>query len=366
MRIGTLLLAALLGVTAVSAFQLHRQLETERARTAALEARVRDLDRAPPAPAAGTPALPPPAEPAIAATPPPAARVIAGRAPANAAAHLQSPFGEVRTLTPEDRERLREAQIRQRRLLKDPEYRAAMIEQSKLAMRQMYADAASELGLSAVEMDRVLTLLAERSVPDPEMITAYSPPEPGSPPDEAQVRRWREFAMERQRQRDADLRNLLGDSRFSQWQDFERALPERQQARQLRHEFASAGVPLNREQEQALGRLLADEQRRMQDEHAKTVPAGTPKTLSVAPSGAVFASRAPISAGDAMRRQREILEATERSNQRLRDAAASILTPEQLAALMQQREAQVATQRASLRIQETTAKLEAESAGATR
>jgi hypothetical protein len=233
-------------------------------------------------------------------------------------------------------------------------------------MRQMYADAASELGLSAVEMDRVLTLLAERSVPDPEMMTAYSPPVPGSPPDDAQVRRWREFAMERQRQRDTELRNLLGDARFAQWQEYERSMPERLQARQLRHEFASAGVPLNRDQEQALGRLLADEQRRMQDEYAKTVPAGTPKTLSDAPSGAVFSSRAPISTADAMRRQREMLEATERSNQRLRDAAASILTPEQVTALMQQREAQAATQRASLRIQETTAKLEAESAGTTR
>jgi hypothetical protein len=363
MRIGTLLLVVLLGVTAVSAFQLHRQLEAERTRTAALEARVRDLERMPAAPVAASPILPAPAAPAGAAAPPPAGRASAGRAPADAAVYALSPSGQARTMTPEDLQRLREAQDRQRRLLKDPEYRAAMIEQNKLAMRQMYADAAGELGLSAAEMDRLLTLLAERSVPDPEMMTAYPSPVPGSPPDDAQIRRWRELAIERQRQRDAEMRNLLGDARFAQWQDYERSLPERQQARDLRHQFTSAGAPLDRDQERALGRLLAEEQRRMQDEYAKTVLAERQNTVTIAPSGAVFASRAPISAADATRRQREILEATERSNQRLREAAASILTPEQVTTLMQPREAQVAAQRASLRIQETAAKLEADPAG---
>jgi hypothetical protein len=265
-------------------------------------------------------------------------------------------------MTPEDLQRMREAQDRQRRLLKDPEYRAAMIEQNKLAMRQTYADAASELGLSAAETDRLLTLLAERSLPDPEMIAAYSPAVPGTRPDDAQIRRWQEFAMERQRQRDTELRNLLGDSRFSQWQDYERSLPQREQARELRHQFTSAGAPLDRDQERALGHLLSDEQQRLQDEYAKTVPAGTQIAMAVSPSGTLFESRAPTSAADTMRRQRAMLEATERSHQRLREAAASILTPEQLSALMQPREAQLATQRASLRLQETAAKLEAETA----
>jgi hypothetical protein len=358
MRIGTLLLAALLGVTAVSAFQLHRQLEAERARAIALaargaflEARVRELERQAAPPVRPTP----PAEP-----PTPTTATRSAAPPSRSLEYptvLYGPPGEARSLSPEQRASVRAFQERQRRLWQDPDYRAARVEMNRLALRQMYGHAAREIGLSSAEMDRVLTLVAEHQLSDPDGAEMPGTMTEGSP-DEAQVRRWRERAEERQRAHSAKMRELLGDSRYEQWQAYERSLPERTAVRQLRYEMTVAGTPLDPGQEQALGRLLAAEERRAQDEIAATVPIAT--AMLISPDGVVTRSRSGLavrSPEDELRQQRAQLDVAQRSVERIREAAASILTEEQLVAFMQQRDASLTAQRASLQIQETRARV---------
>lgn len=351
MRVGTWLLASLVGVGAVSAFELQRRLDAEQARSAGLEARIRELDHALESSRATTADRAPPS---TTAPPPPLPKPTTVREP-NGLVAVPSPFGGSQPVTVDDRDRMRALQERQRLLWKDPEYRAAMVEQSKLGLRQLYGDAQRELGLSAAEMEHLLTLVAEQRMPDAEAL-APAPTDAEGRPDPTQMQRGRERVAERQRQRDAEIRKLLGEQRYAQWQEYERSMPERMRTKMLRVELASAGLSLDATQEQSLARLVQDEQRRMSADFAK-LPTASPATGIGAPDAVALRSGAvPPSAEEQLRRQRLMLEATERANQRLRDGAAAFLSPEQLAAFMQQRDSSLARERAMLRVQESMAR----------
>lgn len=356
MRAVPWVLAVLLGVSIAVAALLKSDLDAERARSAALDARLQSLERA------GSVRAPvmSPAPGRVATTPPttllslPPASPPRPQRPAAEVGGLGVPPGPNVT----DFRAVRE---RQRALWRDPEYRAAMLEQHKTALRRRYGDAAQEFGLTASEMDRLLEVLAVAQLPDAEMAELGAGVRGDGTPDPAQMRKLQELMATRQRTQEAALRTLLGDARYAQWQDYERSMPSRMQVAQARTDLAAAGLPIDAEQARALGRLLADEQRRAQEDFRAlniATPFSAVPTTRATPGAAatgLAVPAAPPSAEERLRQQRTMLEMAERTNARLRDAAAAVLTAEQLEIFMQPRVTGVATQRATLRVQEATA-----------
>jgi hypothetical protein len=233
-----------------------------------------------------------------------------------------------------------------------------MVAQRKLSIGRMYDELANELGLSTQDRDRLVTMLAEHQLPDPD----HLPPWGGGPPtDEAQSREWRERAEARQLAQQEELRGLLGEAGYSRYRDYEQTLGARMQARQVGESLAAAGMPLREDQERALVKLYADEQRRILEEFRRASPTPTSPALQVPGAPAVrIGGTAPASAGaqavppseeDRRRWRERQLAAQEASVKRLRDAAASILSPEQLERVMQQQEANLAMQRAMAKLE---------------
>lgn len=346
MRAGLWVLAGLFGLSAASAYELHRRLEAERERSAALQARVDALEHASRVTTAAAGARASVADERTAESGP------AARPPATTATTTPGASAPEESSRPADRQRAREMQQRQRQLWKDPEYRAAMAAQNKASLRRLYGDAARELGLSPVEMERLLDALATQRLPDPDAMDVSLGPE--GRPDEDWLRRTRERDAARRRAGEAELRALLGDERYARWQEVEKTTPARIQAERLRMEVSAAGVTLDRAQEASLARLLADEERRVSNEVGKATARSADNALAGAPwNGTPAPKRDPsTAAADSLRLQRAMLDARANSNDRIREAAATFLSAEQLDAFMQQREAAVTAQRVALRVRE--------------
>jgi type II secretory pathway pseudopilin PulG len=354
MRIGTLVLVVLLGASVASAVQLWRLYGAERERAQVLEATVAELRTRVAAAESAAGAARRAGMPDAGAAPAP--RAAGPEAPAHGSrgSSAEPDPGPPRLPGPEDFERMRE---RQAALFRDPAYRRAMLLQMRASVRRAHPDVAREVGLTPDEADRFFDLLAERSLPDPDSLTF------GTVPDAAQVAALRTREQARDRALRGELQSLLGEERWARWEGYQRALPERMQAQQIRETFAAAGVPLSVDQAPAVVRAVLDEQRRMADEFRRAQPprgalvaSPRPATGGAVVPGAVVGNpmvAIPTPASPAveadLRRQRELwLAAQEASNRRLHDALAEVLDADQLARFMETREAELAMQRAQL------------------
>ncbi|HET9445360.1 MAG TPA: hypothetical protein VFO35_03825 [Steroidobacteraceae bacterium] len=235
-----LMLTGIAMVFAAGCLVLFGQLSTERKRAHALEAQVERMrsELVRPRPAATTetaPAIEPPAQPVETQ---PVATQPAAASPTTAAAK------PVSTEDSAERER-------QRRILADPLYRAAVIAENRRAMQSEYPGLATELGLSKEEADRFFNLLAEQSFQESE---SASKKQPGEDPQQR-----RRALFERQEQ---ERRQLLGEQRFQAWTEYVNSASARTLVGQLRTQLATSSSPLREEQIKPLVKALAAEHQR--------------------------------------------------------------------------------------------------------
>jgi hypothetical protein len=349
-----ILLTTTLGTGLVS-LHLVRELRGERATIQSLQARIGELERA-----AATPGMPASVPPAIDVAPEPAA----GNRPLPAA--LPAPIPVARTVDaapltghppmPSREERMRmmrESVERQRALLKDPEYREAMRMQYKMMQSQNYPDLAKTLGISAEQADQMLTLLAEQQIRMQENGPAQSFME--QPPERAALNEMRRKAEQTRRANEAELAGLLGQEKMREWNDYQKTLGTRMQVKQLSTKFAGKGAPLTDEQERQLVQALAAEQQRGLREAS---PAARINFISARPA-ALAANVSMSGAADHLEMQERHLEQMAQQNQRMRDAAATVLTPEQLSLFEEEHNSQLQMQRAMLRMARAQADAEA-------
>jgi hypothetical protein len=227
-----LALAAAAAVFGVGCLVLFRDLSSARIRVHALEAQVAQLqgDLQRPQPAAADNGTAPANEPAQTAP-------IQTTA-ANASA-TNKPVAAKNTAERD----------RQRRVLADPSYRAAMLVEQRLELRAQYPQLAAELGLSKEEMDPFFDLLAEQLMRESESAKKEQPGE-----DTQQRRR---KLLEQQEQ---ERRAFLGEQRYQLWTEYVNSAGARGLVSQLRTQLATSTSPLREEQIKPLVKAIAAEQ----------------------------------------------------------------------------------------------------------
>ena len=311
--------AGLVVVAAIVTAMLWFKLRAERAVTAGLQV---ELERSlaqrqiPAAPARmdAPPLVDKPDAPAVPAAAPPASPAVASNAGSRAAA---VPAGV----------------ITEAELLKDPAYQKARLAMLRSSIEQTYPGLVEELELTGEEADRVFNLLAESQMA---MTALASSPTGNMQQDEAatatQIRRGLQVLQAQQSQ---SLREMLGETRYAQWQEYQQTRSTRMQASAYANAIAQAGAPLDGPQLRTLTSAMIGEQKAMQQallELGRTVNADSAE------------SRAQ--AQEALRNRRS------ESNQRILDAAATRLSAQQLSLLRAQVEQQEAMRIAADRVRE--------------
>lgn len=317
------------------------ELKTERASTQVLEQRIAQLEKT--AVHRAPTLLPEPTAVEVAEPVAPTQHTESkggerGNAQAQATFAVVAPSGAMTMSGPqmsdaERRKRMQEVREQRRRLMQDPEYRELMRTQQKFSMNHMYGDLELMLGLSKEDSERLRDLIAEQQMRQMENQPVFAAS--GGPPDPAQMQEYRQRAQEIQRKNDSEIAALLGP-KYAEWQSYQQNSGARMQVMQLRQALATSDEPLRPDQVKPLVDAVAQEQKRVeQDARAQMQP---------------YAYRQMDSASR-LRMQEEWLERRQQTNERIRDAVSSLLSPSQLDRLTQQQDQEIKMQQVHLRMQ---------------
>ena len=349
-------IALVLAIVAIGegAVTLHlvNQLRQERDSAQKLQARVTELESKAPQTTAGATFIAVPTQPTvspftIAQTKSAPARAIAGVITANGPA-----VSNVVTMTAPEQESMR-AQVKQSRerqvaLLRDPEYREAMLSQQKLAMRQSNPNLARDLGLSSEQADRLFGTLAEQQMRQLENPTPW---DWGEQPDPAQLQEYQRKTTEQLSANENELKRALGDAKYREYQEYQSLSGVRWEADRVRTALANAGVPLDENLTKPLLKTLQEQQQKMLQQMTAAAAAAPAQNSVVAVGGlrAGFITE-PGAAADMVELQEKSLEFQAQQQKRQHEALAHVLTPEQLKVIEEGHNAELQMQRAQLRL----------------
>jgi hypothetical protein len=350
-KVALVLAIVAIGEGAVTLHLVNR-LHEERESAQTLQARVTELERKVPRAAAGATFIAVPTQPTVSpftvvkkdgAPSPPAPQGIAGVITASDAS--------VRTLAPDQermREQIKQSIERQAALLRDPEYRDAMLAQQKVGLRQGSPNLARDLDLSPEQADRLFSTLAEQQLRSME---SASPMMWGEQPDPAQVQEYQRKAMEQQRANDTELKRVLGEAKYREYQEYQSLSGVRWEADRVRTALANAGVPLDENLTKPLLKTLQEQQQKMMQQMAAAASSATTQNHFFAAGGVgatVVASDGTN--GNMIEMQEKSLEFQAQQQKRQREALAHVLTPEQLKIIEDEHKTQLQMQRAQIRM----------------
>jgi hypothetical protein len=334
-------IALVLAIAAVGegllALHLVRQLHQEREGAQALQARVTELERRAPQLAVGATLVPVPAQPeAVPFT------VVKPGPPA------QQPQPVV-PIEPEA-EAMRAQMIanseRQRALLRDPEYREAMVAQQKVMLMRMNPDIAKDLELSPEQMDRLYTTLGEQYVRQMEaqeyLGDVATDPEGVS----ARMQEANRKSAEQREANLAEIRKLLGEAKYREFEQYQYMFGARSEASRIRESLATAGIPLDSNLAMPLAKVIHEYQQKYAQANTISLPADGE---FVAQSGFISEPHSLNS----VENQQEQLESMAKFQREQREALGRVLSPQQLKVIEEEQESTLQLQRAQLRVIQT-------------
>jgi hypothetical protein len=238
---------------------------------------------------------------------------------------------------------------RQAALLRDPEYRDAMLAQQKFGLRQSNPNLARDLDLTPEQADRLFSTLAEQQM------RSMETPNPwvlGEQPDQAKVQEFQRKMMEQQTANENELKRALGEAKYREYQEYQSLSGVRWEADRVRTALANAGVPLDDNLTKPLLKTLQDQQQKMLQQQMAMAPATATATNSIVAVGGLSARLTTDngSTPDMVQMQEQALDFQAQHQKRQRDALAHVLTPEQLKVIEEQHNSELQMQRAQLRM----------------
>jgi hypothetical protein len=353
-KIALVLAIVAIGEGAVTLHLVNR-LHEERESAQTLQARVTELERKVPQAAAGATSITVPTQPTVSpftvakkdgAPRSPPQQAIAGVITADGLV-----ASRVMPAAAPDQERMREqikqSMERQAALLRDPEYRDAMLAQQKMGLRQSSPNLARDLDLSAEQSDRLFSTLAEQQMRSMENA---SPMVWGEQPDPAQMQEYQRKAMEQQRANDTELKRVLGEAKYREYQEYQSLSGVRWEADRVRTALANAGVPLDENLTKPLLKTLQEQQQKMlQQMSAAASSAAQNHFVAASGVGAAMVTGDGTSV-NMIEMQEKSLEFQAQHQKRQREALAHVLSPEQLKVIEDEHKMQLQMQRAQIRM----------------
>jgi hypothetical protein len=239
--------------------------------------------------------------------------VVLSQSSTRAPALIQmAPFSSYAVADPAANEELqsqiRELQEREQRMLQNPEYRDLLRARQRVALSRMHEDLPELLQISKQQADQLLDLLAEQQVREQ---AASRPMWPHG--DAAAMQELMEKTQERQRTDEDEIAALLGPTKLQEWKEYEQSTMARFQVQRLR-QMLPPDVALRAEQLRPLVAAISREHRQMFEDRTLVGPAP---------------GEVPDENWQKRMRERHA-EQTAMRNQRILDAASSILSPKQL------------------------------------
>jgi hypothetical protein len=223
-------------------------------------------------------------------------------------------------------------QISEQDLMQDPEYRQARLATLRVSVSQRYPGIAEELGLTKEETERLFDLLTETQLA---LSSVVVPVTGGQEATEAAISQMNRDRQVLQREQSVSLRAMLGDARYTKWQEYQQTQSLRIQASSYAAALAQAGSPLGSNQLKTLTAAIIEEQKNMQRDILALGRTVTPADLQ---------SRTEA--------QKALSNLRAASNQRVLDATSSQLSAQQLGLLRAQFEQQQAIDSAAARVRE--------------
>jgi hypothetical protein len=120
--------------------------------------------------------------------------------------------------------------------------------QMKASMRRQYEDVGQALGLSQEQANKLIDVLSE---PQTRMIGL-----PKGPMDRASIM---QAAQDAKKRSEDAVAALIGQDKLPQWQEYQKTMPERMQATQVRDELQRMGTPLSDDQRTQLVDILIEQ-----------------------------------------------------------------------------------------------------------
>jgi hypothetical protein len=191
-----------------------------------------------------------------------------------------------------------------------------------MMVRMMYADLATELGLSSEDANQLIELLTERQMGIAAKSMEVMSDANG---DQAKLAEAGKGINNARTEYDAQIKGLLGDEKMKKLEQYERTLGDRMQMNQYQHTLTASGFPLEEKQRTGL-------QDRMREERLKTPP--SPMEVGNKDATAQFkVMQSP-------ERVAEMMKSMEDFNNRVLARAQAVLTPAQLNAFQSSQEQQ--------------------------
>jgi hypothetical protein len=134
-------------------------------------------------------------------------------------------------------------------MMDDPEMRKALMQQQKMAMDMVYNPMIKELGLTPEETDKFKELLVNKQMD----VMALA----GDAKSMASAENQKKIA-DQQKETDAKIKDLLGDKRFAQYQDYNQTIGDRMALNQ----FVAQTPTVTPDQKDQLLAIISDEKKR--------------------------------------------------------------------------------------------------------
>ena len=212
------------------------------------------------------------------------------------------------------------------KMMSDPAMKEMMRSQQKTMVNTMYGALFNEMNLTPEERQKFSDLLLDQQTKTMEAGMGLF--------EEGGLTNITQAVQARQKESEEQLKALLGEERFAQYQEYQKTVGDRVQLDQLRRQMETAGTPVQDEQLQQLLALTKEERER--------VPAPFPQD--------------PQAAGANMERMLsdELMEKQmawqEEINRRVLERATTVLTPDQLRAYEQFQTQQINMQKLGLKM----------------
>ncbi len=209
------------------------------------------------------------------------------------------------------------------KMMKDPAMREMMREQQKAAINMMYSGLFKDLNLSPDEKDKLKALLTDAQMRNIESAQGLF----GGDEKQDSAADATKLIAEAKKQTDAEIKSLLGDERFSIYQDYQKSMGERMQIDQFKNQIAAENMPLRDEQAAQLSQIMKEEK--------AAVPPIIPTDQTQMPTKEQFTT-------ENLEKQMQWMEDY---NRRVLGRAQSVLSPEQFTKYQSFQEQQAAMQK---------------------
>jgi hypothetical protein len=213
------------------------------------------------------------------------------------------------------------------KMMKDPAMREMMRSQQKMVLKPVYEPLMREWNMSLEDQQKFMDLLLDQQMSAIEKSQGFFGKEKA---DLAEFAKQTKDAVDQSEQ---GLKDFLGEEKFAQHKEYQKTLGERMQLNQFKTQLAATDTPLRDDQYNAVMAFVKEERDK------------SPPQFGSGPEDAKDISK--VFDGDAMDKH---LEWQGQINQRVRERAANVLSPEQLRAFADFQEQQLSMQKFGIKM----------------